>query len=375
MFDPEEETSIAIAWISFLALYPNFFGKEAIFLLASANQRGSKEEDRGIVEKWVAIKYDYVPKYCKTYMLQGHNENECFIIHPELYPKEEKESNAEKLTGDKKEELERRSKGKENMVEHKREIKQGENNNLKEQSRMKFEEGDKYHNRGGRREQVWHPRKHLVKDHNVQTHNMYEAFGENKEKEEGEISVIKEVEEGKISEEERRVADQYESQSGGGIDRGKIEEENKEKRDCDEKNEEETKDSQERQEHDIMGENQSGEELNEGDHLIKEKESNEIGTSSSTNNSPEVSQREKSQQQFKGLRGLNEGVKSGKSPDLEGELPPKIHTIKQQEKQHQQDTEEEGNMDANIDNIDRSGDLSPKADRKIKGKRQKRIQA
>ncbi|KAK4729937.1 hypothetical protein R3W88_022925 [Solanum pinnatisectum] len=36
MFDPEEETSIAIAWISFPVLPPNFFGKEAIFLLASA---------------------------------------------------------------------------------------------------------------------------------------------------------------------------------------------------------------------------------------------------------------------------------------------------------------------------------------------------
>ncbi|KAH0636012.1 hypothetical protein KY290_036407 [Solanum tuberosum] len=64
--------------------------------------------------------------------------------------------------------------------------------------------------KGGRREQVWHPRKLPVKDHNVQTHNMYEALGENKEKEEGKISVIKEVEEGNISEEERRVADQYE---------------------------------------------------------------------------------------------------------------------------------------------------------------------
>uniref|UniRef100_M1DHN1 DUF4283 domain-containing protein n=1 Tax=Solanum tuberosum TaxID=4113 RepID=M1DHN1_SOLTU len=36
MFDPEEETSIAIAWISFPVLPPNFFGKEAIFSLASA---------------------------------------------------------------------------------------------------------------------------------------------------------------------------------------------------------------------------------------------------------------------------------------------------------------------------------------------------
>ncbi|KAG5585127.1 hypothetical protein H5410_045561 [Solanum commersonii] len=321
MFDPEEETSIAIAWISFSTLPPNFFGKEAIFSLASAVGKplqvdmatqnktrpscarvkvevdlmgyfpirinvGVRKKTGEVVEKWVAIKYDYVPKYCKTCKLQGHNEKECFIIHPELYPKEEKER-------DKKEELERRSKGKENMVENKGEIKQGENNNLKEQSRMKFEEGDRYHNKGGRREQKWRKEKSVK---------------------------------------ERRVADQYESQSGGGINRDKIEEENKQKKDRDEKNEEEKEDSQERQEHDIMGENQPGEESNEG------------------------------------VRGLNEGVKSGKSPDLEGELPPKTHTTKQQEKQHQQDTEVEDNMDANIDSIGRSGDLSPKQIERLKGR-------
>lgn len=31
MFNPKEETSIAIAWISFPSLPPNFFGKEAVF--------------------------------------------------------------------------------------------------------------------------------------------------------------------------------------------------------------------------------------------------------------------------------------------------------------------------------------------------------
>lgn len=36
LFDPEEETTTAIAWISFPAFPPNFFGKEAIFSLASA---------------------------------------------------------------------------------------------------------------------------------------------------------------------------------------------------------------------------------------------------------------------------------------------------------------------------------------------------
>ncbi|KAK4729936.1 hypothetical protein R3W88_022924 [Solanum pinnatisectum] len=66
--------------------------------------------------------------------------------------------------------------------------------------------------------------------------------------------------------------------------------------DRDEKNDEEREDSQERHEHDIMGGNQSQDEWDEGDQLIKEKDSNEIGTLSNTINSLENSQREKNQQ-------------------------------------------------------------------------------
>lgn len=36
LFNPVEETSTAIAWISFPALPPNFFGEDAIFSLAAA---------------------------------------------------------------------------------------------------------------------------------------------------------------------------------------------------------------------------------------------------------------------------------------------------------------------------------------------------
>lgn len=36
LFDPMEETSSVIAWISLLELLPNIFGKEAIFSLAKA---------------------------------------------------------------------------------------------------------------------------------------------------------------------------------------------------------------------------------------------------------------------------------------------------------------------------------------------------
>ncbi|KAK4732458.1 hypothetical protein R3W88_025446 [Solanum pinnatisectum] len=126
LFNPEEETTIAIAWISFPSLPPNFFGKEAIFslavvvgkplqvematinktrpscarvkvevdLLGEFSKRinvGVRNKSGEIMEKWITIKYDYMPKYCKTCKLQGHNENECYVINPELYPQEEKE--------------------------------------------------------------------------------------------------------------------------------------------------------------------------------------------------------------------------------------------------------------------------------------------
>lgn len=51
---------------------------------------GVRNKDKGdIKEKWITINYDYIPKYCKNCKLQGHNEKECYVLHPELYPKEE----------------------------------------------------------------------------------------------------------------------------------------------------------------------------------------------------------------------------------------------------------------------------------------------
>ncbi|XP_015168652.1 uncharacterized protein [Solanum tuberosum] len=125
MFNSEEETSTTIAWISFPSLPPNFFGKEAVFSLAAAvgkpiqvdmatrNQTrpscarvkvevdllrefpkhikiGIKGRNEEITEKWIRIKYDYAPNYCKTCMIQGHNEEQCYVEHPELFPKKEK---------------------------------------------------------------------------------------------------------------------------------------------------------------------------------------------------------------------------------------------------------------------------------------------
>lgn len=138
MSDPKEETSITIAWISYPSLPPNFFGKETIFSLARAvgkplrvdmatrNQTrpscarvkvevdllqefpkrikiGVRQKGGDILEKWAPIKYDYVSRYCSTSKIQGHNDHECYVLHPELYLESEdnKEEGKAKDAGDK----------------------------------------------------------------------------------------------------------------------------------------------------------------------------------------------------------------------------------------------------------------------------------
>lgn len=52
---------------------------------------GLRNKSGEICERWVKIKYDYVPKYCKTYMIQGHDEEQCYVVHPELFFKKNNE--------------------------------------------------------------------------------------------------------------------------------------------------------------------------------------------------------------------------------------------------------------------------------------------
>ncbi|KAH0650073.1 hypothetical protein KY284_029985 [Solanum tuberosum] len=59
-----------------------------------------KQSTREVVEKWITIKYDYVSKYCTTCKLQGHDEKACYILHPELYPKEDKDNKDKVLEGE-----------------------------------------------------------------------------------------------------------------------------------------------------------------------------------------------------------------------------------------------------------------------------------
>ncbi|WMV08879.1 hypothetical protein MTR67_002264 [Solanum verrucosum] len=123
-FRVDEETSQAMAWISFHDLWSTFFGREAIFSLASAVGKPiqldtttinktrpscasvkvqldllgdlpkfveleieNEEKTSSRVEK-VKVVYDMLPKYCKRCKLQGHNEEECRILHPELRKQE-----------------------------------------------------------------------------------------------------------------------------------------------------------------------------------------------------------------------------------------------------------------------------------------------
>lgn len=62
---------------------------------------GIKKKSGKIVAKWIQIKYNYLPKYCRTCKLQGHNEEDCFVLHPELFDdgkKENKENKKEEPT-------------------------------------------------------------------------------------------------------------------------------------------------------------------------------------------------------------------------------------------------------------------------------------
>lgn len=52
--------------------------------LPKRNNIRIKNKNKEILSKWVQIKYDYLPKYYRTYKLQGHNVDNCFELHPEL---------------------------------------------------------------------------------------------------------------------------------------------------------------------------------------------------------------------------------------------------------------------------------------------------
>ncbi|KAH0754526.1 hypothetical protein KY290_024796 [Solanum tuberosum] len=119
-FKVEEETTQAMAWISFPDLKPTYFVKEALFSLAPVVGKPlqldmatinktrpscarvkvqvdllsefpkhvemeiiNKKTNESRMEK-VKIQYDMLPKYCKQCKVQGHEDETCRSLHPEL---------------------------------------------------------------------------------------------------------------------------------------------------------------------------------------------------------------------------------------------------------------------------------------------------
>ncbi|XP_060210542.1 uncharacterized protein LOC132637478 [Lycium barbarum] len=119
-FKVDEETTMAMAWISFPNLLPTFFVKNGLFSLTSVvgkpwhldmatinktrsycarvkvlvdlgvklpkvvNMKITDEKNGKSRLVKVQIQYDVLSKYCKKCKLQGHNEEGCRIIHLEL---------------------------------------------------------------------------------------------------------------------------------------------------------------------------------------------------------------------------------------------------------------------------------------------------
>lgn len=85
-----------------------------------------KNKGEDVMKKWIRIKYDYVPKYYYTYKLQGHDKEQCYVKHLELYQEnkakevEEKEKEEKETKDDtQKEQGEGKEDDKEVFVEQK----------------------------------------------------------------------------------------------------------------------------------------------------------------------------------------------------------------------------------------------------------------
>lgn len=164
MFKAEEETTTAVAEISFPSLPLNIFGKEALFSLAMALGKplqvnmATKNETRlscarvkvkadllsefpkrikivvrklnsEISKRWITIKYDYI--MC---MIQGHNEQQCYVLHPELFSDKKDKKSDEDNSNDAKNDT---TKGKEPPLEK-------DNQKFMEQKNKNREEGESH---------------------------------------------------------------------------------------------------------------------------------------------------------------------------------------------------------------------------------------
>uniref|UniRef100_A0A0V0IHY0 Putative ovule protein n=1 Tax=Solanum chacoense TaxID=4108 RepID=A0A0V0IHY0_SOLCH len=129
-FKASEETSQATTWISFQDILPTFFVNEVLFSLAAVvgeplqlnlatinktrpscarvkvqldmlvdkpqyvqmQIENNNNQEIKIIK--VKIQYDSLPSYCKKCRIQGHKEEECRILHPELQQEKQHEKEA-----------------------------------------------------------------------------------------------------------------------------------------------------------------------------------------------------------------------------------------------------------------------------------------
>ncbi|KAH0705670.1 hypothetical protein KY289_010746 [Solanum tuberosum] len=373
MFNPEEETTTAIAWISFSSLPPILFGKESVFSLAAAvgkplqvdmatrNQTrpscarvkvevdllkefpkrikiGVKKTSGEVMEKWIKIKYDYVPKYCKTCMIQGHDMEQCYVEHPELYPKKEKkEMQAETEGVDRTEKKELNKSNPERMNMNKRE--EVDNQRRKENAGWVVEQGNKKGGWKKQPEQVWAKVQ-------VPTKNPFGALM-------NEEHVSEDVMENTRNDEEDRhelYKDRLEKLSG--------------------------------KQHTSQGTQKSDINKGKGSSMkTPEKVTEPIEVSSimgeSGNNREEIQEyaRESYTQPqaviSESIREMNKSVESITDPPLkEG---PNLIDDTEDEIQQRKDREEEESIDFNIQQISKAGDLSPRFTNSLKAKRGRTI--
>lgn len=64
---------------------------------------GVRKLNGEVDEKWIRIKYDYIPQYCTTCKIQGHADEECYFLHLELYPERTPDKEDDKNKGEDKE--------------------------------------------------------------------------------------------------------------------------------------------------------------------------------------------------------------------------------------------------------------------------------
>ncbi|KAH0722240.1 hypothetical protein KY285_004845 [Solanum tuberosum] len=287
-----------------------------------------KSKTGEIREKWITIKYGYVPKYCKSCKLQGNNEQECFVIHLELYQRGEGENQkTKKEEGD--EGIQRLD-----TFTQKEQDSPTINNDFQEQMRGKCYGRGRQMAKGGA-EKVWYPRPKQTRTNEVTTTNKFGA--------------LEDEEKGTQVEEQVQDTTQHEERN----------------------NKKEVNDTQ----NFAMGKDYAQSAIKDVVNIPDKSEQSVEGMNDKEN--------EANRETEKGIRGevdTEEHPNVGDSHIGEEENsqcqyvtipPPKIDKLFEQERIELQEKEENETMDKNIDDIGREGDLSPRQISHLKGKRKK----